>query len=111
MLGALRPGPGWRPRSDDKYSCPASIEALRSANLAYVSEKLRHGRPGPYSKELLQEVVEETRLGRMIGPLRAPGYWPARTVALHDLAGMDCLLDPPPGDLFRGRVICHHPSG
>ena len=58
MLGVLRPWPGWRPRSDDKYSCPASLESLRSANLAYVRDKIRHGRPGPHAKELLQEVVE-----------------------------------------------------
>ena len=46
--------------------------------------------------------VEETRLGRVIGPARAPKNWPVKANALHDLyrTRMDSLQELPPGGVF-----------
>ena len=49
---------------------------------------------------LLAELVEETRLGRVIGPCRAPDFSAVCTSALRHTKGMDILQEHPPGDVF-----------
>ena len=105
MLGPLRPGPGWRPRNDDRYSHPSSLETFRRANFEYVASKLRHFTPGHHGDVLLQEVLEEARLGRIVGPVRAPAWWPGRSVALPSYPDFAELVDPPSGDLFAAAAF------
>ena len=57
------------------------------AKFEYVGRQLRRSQPGPHTDTMLAEVLEEARLGRIVGPLRAPHWWPGRTVALHCLEG------------------------
>eukprot|EP00439_Symbiodinium_sp_Y106_P018097 s6942_g2.t1 len=63
MIGEIRRGPGWRPRSDGRVL-----------------------------------VVEEAKLGRVVGPMRPPDGWNIRTTALLDTPGR--LQPPPPGQVF-----------
>ena len=39
MLGSVRPAPGWRPRSDERYAHPAGLDRLRRENPLYVARK------------------------------------------------------------------------
>ncbi|CAE7195818.1 eIF3-S7 [Symbiodinium natans] len=100
MLGEIKPGPGWKPRDDDRYSNPATMQELRSANRRYLLKRLPTARPGAHSDALLAELVEERRLGRVIGPARAPADWPIRTVALPHIKDMTTLVEPPDHDIF-----------
>ena len=40
-----------------------------------------------------ERTMDETRLGRVIGPARAPVHWQVRTHAIHDVADMDTLVE------------------
>ena len=94
MLGNIRPGPGWTPRADGRYDSPQHLTEL---NKQYVSTKAKQGRQSPHNAILLEELVEEARLGRVAGPRRAPSTWNLPFVALPDRPGFQTLLDPPKG--------------
>ena len=64
-----------------------------------------------HSSALLPELVEETRLGRVIGPCRAPHFWTMRTSALHHIKGMDVFSGASARRHLCGRLIPHHPDG
>ena len=100
MIGEVRRGPGWRDRDDDRYSNPITRERLRASNLAYVRRRTSHGRAAPHSDVMLRELIEETRLGRVIGPAKRTDWWPAPTTPIPDVADMDTLVEPPTGDVF-----------
>ena len=111
MLGELRRGPGWKPRTDGRYANPASLDTLASVNWNYVRDRTSRPKTGEYTEKLLAELVEETRLGRVVGPTRPPAGWNIATVPLIDLVtGADRLVPPPPGRHFGG-VVPHHPGG
>ena len=61
-----------------------------------------------HTKALLDELVAETRLGRVMGPCAAPDHWSVPTIALPSVAGMGVLRQPPPGDCFAALsfAIC-----
>ena len=59
VTGKLHAGTGWTPRTDEKYSWPMSVEAFK---------KLQQGRPDPHWRQMLEELCEERRLGRLSGP-------------------------------------------
>ena len=65
----------------------AAMIGTPMAKFEYVGWQLRRSQPGPHTDTMLAEVLEEARLGRIVGPLRAPHWWPGRTVALHCLEG------------------------
>ena len=111
MLGELRRGPGWKPRTDGRYSNPASLDTLASVNWNYVRDRTSRPRTGEYTEKLLAELVDETRLGRVVGPTRPPAGWNISTVPVVDVAGTDRLVPPPPGPSLRGGVVPHHPGG
>ena len=87
MVGKVRPGPGWRKRTD-----PEHIDEVCRRNRQYVHSRLQRPTPSKYAEQLL---VDEQRLGRVVGPLRAPADWPCNTVPLPNISGCDVLLDPP----------------
>ena len=95
MLGEVRRAPGWRTRTDGRYSNPASLEQLAATNWVYVKARTSRLAAGT-----LAELVEETRLGRVVGPTRAPPGWNLRTTAVLDRPGVDTLVPPPPGQHF-----------
>ncbi|CAE7203543.1 unnamed protein product, partial [Symbiodinium necroappetens] len=39
MVGGLKPGPGWKKRTDDRYKHPASMEELQRVNADYVRQR------------------------------------------------------------------------
>ncbi|CAE7879635.1 unnamed protein product, partial [Symbiodinium necroappetens] len=100
MLGELRRGPGWKLRTDGRYSNPASLDTLASVKWSYVRDRASRPRTGEYTEKLLAELVDETRLGRVVGPTRPPAGWSVSTVPLVDVAGADRLVPPPPGRHF-----------
>ena len=108
MLGSVRPAPGWRPRSDERYAHPEGLDRLRRDNPLYVARKSARPSDQEHTQALLDELVAETRLGRVIGPCAAPDYWAVPTVALPSVTGMGVLRQPPPGDCFAALsfAIC-----
>ena len=101
LLGELRHTPGWRPRLDDAYSRPISVESFRQLN--------QHGRLDPHWRHMLEEVLQEVQAGRMEGPFTAPKTWPKLTVgvALHGLP----LTPLPEGECFVARAFSVSQTG
>ena len=95
IMSKVRPGPGWRKRTDGRYNDPEHIDEVCRRNRQYVCSRLQRPTPSKYAEQLLEELVDEQRLGRVVGPLRAPADWPCKTVALPNISGCDVLLDPP----------------
>ena len=108
MLGSVRPAPGWRPRSDERYAHPEGLDRVWRENPPYVARKSARPRDQEHTQALLDELVAETRLGRVIGPCAAPDHWAVPTVALPSVTGMGVLRQPPPGDCFAALsfAIC-----
>ena len=101
LLGPVAHSPGWRPRLDDAYRHPISLEAFRGLNSAYVKEKLRKPRVDPEWRAMMTEVVTEVQLGRMEGPFQAPEDWPKSTVGAASW-GVD-VAPIPDGPCFVAR--------
>ena len=103
MLGQVRSAPGWRRRSDE----PEGLDRLRRENPTYVARKAATPRDQEHTRALLDELVAETRLGRVTGPCAAPDHWSVSTVALPSVADM-VLRQPPSGDCFAALsfAIC-----
>ena len=99
MMGKLRPGPGWDRRKDEKYSQPAAWDQFLHDNQQYVHRRVPTARASEHTDTLLKELIEEKRLGRVIGPCSRPPHWPRQTVALADVPGCDTLEPPPTGDI------------
>ena len=63
------------PPTDDpgptQYSSPTSLEQLAATNWEYVKAKTSRQHTGT----LLQELVAEVKLGRVVGPTRPPAGW------------------------------------
>ena len=102
MVGTA--GPGWRKRTDGRYNNREHIQDVCQRNRQYVQSRLQRPTPSKYAEQLLDELVEEQRLGRVVGPLRAPADWapadwPCQTLALPHISGCDVLLDAPPKQL------------
>ncbi|CAE7346915.1 PUB3, partial [Symbiodinium sp. CCMP2456] len=108
MLGPVRRAPGWKPRVDGRYSNPSSMDRLRQENPPYVAAKCSRGRSGVHTTALLDELVQEARLGRVIGPCAAPDHWSVAASALPWTADMHTLRRPPLGDCFAALsfAIC-----
>ena len=85
LLGELRHTPGWRPRLDDTYANPISLEAFRQLNQHHVHEKLKHSRLDPHWQHMLEEVLQEVDAGRMEGPFVGPADWPCATRVISRL--------------------------
>lgn len=75
IIGQLPPGPGWRPRTDQRYSFPIDMTAFRKLNQAYIDKKLRQQRPDSCWQALLKEILQEIDLGRMDRPYSGPDHW------------------------------------
>ena len=71
-------GPGWRDRNDGRYQNPVSLQRLRKDNFEYVRARTSVGRVAPHSDVMLAELIEEARLGRVIGPAKAPSWCRSR---------------------------------
>ena len=103
LLGELRHTPGWRPRLDDTYANPISIQAFRRLNQDYIHEKLRNSRLDPHWQHMLDEVIQEVRSGRMEGPFTGPASWPKQTVGVP-AHGME-RIQRPEEDCFVARAF------
>ena len=97
-LGDVRRAPGEK-GDDGRYQNPISLQCLRAVNLDYVRRRTSSTRVAPHSA-MLAELIEETRLGRVIRPARAPAWWPVQTHPSPNVADMDTLVKHPPGDVF-----------
>ncbi len=84
VMGALPPGAGWNARKDNKYQKPISRERFQHENLTYVRNKLRNPRLD-YAEKMLDEVLAETKLGRIEGPFEAPPSWNTVTTGVPSL--------------------------
>ena len=100
MLGRLRPGPGWTSRRDSKYSDAAPAHQFRHENYQYIKRKTRRRQQDEYASILASELYDEVRLGRTMGPARAPASWPVTTQAVPTVQDMAHLIEPPDGELF-----------
>ena len=83
--GTLSPGAGWLPRLDGRYSNPISREEFQQINQSYVHRKLKSKFVDPHWQSMLQELVEEHRLGRVDGPFHPPAAWGIPGVFVADL--------------------------
>ena len=101
LTGALNPGLGWKTRSDSKYATPTDFNTFLNQNKEYIQQKLVTARPDTHWQQLLQEIVEDVRNGRMEGPFIAPPDWQTETIAAAQYIDMCTLQEGPP---------CHVPT-
>ena len=90
-VGTLHSGVGWWPRLDGRYQNQLSLETFKTANHAYVHQRLRQGLVDEHWEPMLQELLEDRNMGRLEGPFRAPSHWPVQTIGLP---GEDLLETP-----------------
>ena len=87
----------WRP---GRYQNPTHLDTFRRTNAEYVRKKLGARRSREFDDQLLQELVAEKRLGRVLGPTRAPDWLEVQATAIPEQLDMDTLEEPPPGQHF-----------
>lgn len=80
LTGQLIAGEGWKQRTDDRYANPAPHSTFLRENLAYVQRKLASGKLDKHWKQLLDEIIEHVKSGRMEGLCSGPQEWIARTI-------------------------------
>ena len=103
--------PGWRKRTDGRYNDPEHIQEVCRRNGQYLQSRLQGPTPSQYAEQLLEELVDEQRLGRVVGPLRAPSDWPCRTVALPHISGCDWRRSGHNAAMEADDVPTHHTVG
>ena len=111
MLGEVRRGPGWKDRKDGRYQNPASMDQLAATNWEYVRRRASGARPGEHWETLLQELVAEVKLGRVVGPTAPPAGWNIVTVPVLYAPGADRLVTPPPGRHFAAAFAIVQEDG
>ena len=87
--GVLTPGVGWMPRLDGRYDFPVSRASFRETNAAYVKRKLGSRFIDEHWKPMLDELVEEQRLGRVEGPFHTPSSWGVPGISVGGLPLLD----------------------
>eukprot|EP00435_Cladocopium_sp_Y103_P038353 s2136_g10.t1 len=75
MTGALIPGTGWLPRTDERYSNPISEAEFRRLSRQHVADRIRNSKPSPHWRVMLDELLDDRNKGRVEGPLQAPPDW------------------------------------
>ncbi|CAE7487292.1 PUB3, partial [Symbiodinium sp. CCMP2456] len=107
FLGLLR-DLGYPATADLEEDLRLGFDMLGPENPPYVAAKCSRGRSGVHTAALLEELVQEARLGRVTGPCAAPDHWSVATSALPWTADMHTLRQPPLGDCFAALsfAIC-----
>ena len=82
VTGELVAGPGWLPRTDDRYRYPISEEGFRKINRSHTLNRLNNYRVDEHWEPMLL-VLQELQLGRMEGPFHAPDWWPRSTIDIE----------------------------
>ena len=83
---------------------------VRAANLEYVRNRTSVGRVAPHSDVMLAELVDKTRLGRVIGPAKAPSWWPGPDQPDLQRRGHGRPGGAPRRRRLRGHVLRHPPG-
>ena len=83
VTGELVAGPGWLPRTDDRYRYPISEDGFRKLNRTHVLNRLNNYRVDEHWEPMYQELLQELQLGRMEGPFEAPDWWPRSTIEIE----------------------------
>ena len=73
---------------------------IRSTSLDYVRRACRRpgSRTGHHADVMLKELIDDMT-GQSPGTCQSD-HWPIRRKAVHDVADMDTLVEPPPGDVI-----------
>ena len=78
MTGALSPGAGWLPRTDERYAHPLDIAKFSDMNVAHLRDRLRKVTPSAHWHEMLVELLDDRAKGRLYGPFAAPAIHRAK---------------------------------
>ena len=100
LLGQLAHTPGWRPRTDDTYRFPISIQV---ANHEYFMTCLQKSRVDDEWRTMLTEVCQEVDRSKMEGPFFDDPAWPKATVPAASV-GLPCLPFPG-GKVYVARAF------
>ena len=90
VLGTLNPGAGWRPRTDQRYSFPITMDQFGRLNRSYIQKKLKAHRVDPHWRTMLDELLCEQALGRVSGPYTNPSWWPVQAITPNQLPMIPC---------------------
>jgi len=81
LLGAIPRGTGWETLDAPLPAEPTPVRDFLAQNAEY-SAACMDRRPDEHGDELLRQVLEERRLGRVYGPYAAPASWGKQAVPL-----------------------------
>ena len=96
LMGQLQPGTNWHLRSDNKYLMPKTHEEFVDHNNNYVQRKLQKARVDDHYEMMLDEIVQEVKMGRMNGPYTAPPHWDHHTVIPQKYPDLQLIPIPHP---------------
>ena len=85
VVGHLHPGPGWLPRTDDRFQNPMDLQTFQTLNHQFVKARLKSIKPDPHWQAMLDELLKERKMGRLQGPFIGPPTWPVATVGTPTL--------------------------
>ena len=111
LLGTVRPGLGWRLRSDARYATPKDLAAFFVENHDFVQQRLRRGKVDPCWQAMAEEIAADVAIGRMEGPFEAPASWCKQAVPLPMFAHTAKLLPAPSGQAPCSFAFAVHQVG
>ena len=87
VLGPMPSGPGWLPRTDDKYTKNLDDATFASANLQHTRSRVHQPGHDSHWQTMLDELLVEKTKGRLAGPFAAPTAWNVTMLSVpgHDL--------------------------
>ena len=75
LTGQLQPGTKWYIWTDQKYLNPKTQTEFAERNEKYTQQKLQQARVDDRYMLMLDEIVQEVKMGRMNGPFTQPSRW------------------------------------
>jgi hypothetical protein len=117
LLGPIPPGTGWARLDAPPPAVPTPLGEFLAHNATYAAAGMKRG-ADEHSAVMLDQVLEERKLGRIRGPFKAPPAWGTASVPLLPQLQEPCdlacpLREAPPGlaAAMAFAIVTHNDDG